>query len=270
MILKKSLMVASALGAVALVAVAQGCSSSGAKAGDEGGACLPSMMCNGMLSCVSNVCVNLASDGSTQDMKVADMKTQDMKVMDNNMGPMCPTPADVSGYMPPAYVPPNAVQMKCNSTAIQGYYDNCLGPMGTNMKCTAFRMANMDCAKCIESAKTDASWGPLIFGNGVASCNVAGCMDLKGDKGCAQSYEKLSGCQDLGCDMQCPVMDTQTFNDYLKCVNTVTAGGCKMYADSLATMCANDASAAYTACRNFQGFQDCYNQYAVTWCGGAG
>jgi len=250
---------------LALVVVL-GCSSSPAKAGDEGEPCLPNMTCNGALSCVANLCVNLAADGSTQDTA---NDIYDARLNERYTG-MCPAPADVSGFVPPPYVPASPPQMKCTSTALQGYYDNCLGQTATQTKCTAFRGANMDCTKCIESAKTDASWGPIIFGSGLVTCNFAGCLELMGDKTCAIAYEKLTRCQDLGCD-QCPVIDVQSYGEYQKCVAEVTAGGCKPYNDDFWMQCTKDASAPARAC-SYQSvsLQECYDHYSVLWCGGGG
>jgi len=199
----------------------------------------------------------------------ADVRIVDVAYEEARIEPNCWDPADVSGFMPPPFVPPNPPQMKCDSAAIQGYYDNCLGAMATNMKCTAFRNSNMACATCLMSAKTDASWGPLVYDNGAPGCNVAGCVDLKGGGDCAAALEALHACQDAAeCGRQCPVQGAwKDFADIQKCIDKATLNGCSMYAGAVTLKC---TGSAYASCINFSGFQDCYSQYAELWCGAGG
>jgi len=212
--------------------------------------------------------VSIAPEGA------ADVRIVDVAHEEASLPPVCPHPADVSGFMPPPYVPPNPAQMKCDSIAIKGYYDNCLNWMtATLVKCAAFRMSNVACTKCLESQKTDPSWGPLVESRPnnlpLVSCNVAGCVDLKGDKNCAAAIEAFWACDDAACDMQCPA-DDPIYADYVKCTQEAALNGCKKYADTVTMTCANDASAAYFVCRNFADFQGCYSQYAELWCGAGG
>jgi hypothetical protein len=251
MMFKKSLMVASALGAVALMVAAGGCSGGGGGQTDGGGDMDGSMM--------------------TMDVKPADAKGDTKPPpMDVSMT-MCPTPADVSTFMPPAFVPPTPAKNVCNMTQIQGYWDNCRDQMTmSQMKCTSWGMANDMCAKCIETNETDASWGPLVIGNGIISLNISGCIALKGDMACAKAWQDRDNCTSAACDMQCPVMDQQSFMDWQKCVQTATTGGCKKYNDAVTMKCSTEAGSALAECRSFNTFKDGYFAYAPLWCGGGG
>jgi len=189
----------------------------------------------------------------------------------NDSGLLCPTPANVMNFMPPAFVPPNAPKNVCLQAQTQGYWDNCRDPgTATIQKCTAWGMANMSCATCIESSRNDPSWGPLVIGNGVLHLNVAGCVALRGDLPCARAIEKLDACNQAACDMQCPVVDTQSFMDWQKCVATATATGCKSYDDDVKMTCVADTGTAYTICRNYNDFKTGYFLYGPMFCGSGG
>jgi hypothetical protein len=252
MILKKSLMVASALGALAVAIASGGCSSNGGS-GMDGGA--------------------MDATDPMADTGVKDTGKMDkMNIPDNNTGPVCPTPDSMAAMgFTPMYVPPNPASSACNDAAIAGYWDNCRKMGATQQMCTAWVMANMPCATCLESARTDAAWGPLVIGNGVISLNIPGCVALKGDNNCAQAYEALDGCQRAACDMICPVMDNQSFADWQKCTQTASTGVCKTYNDGVTMKCLGDASAAYNACRNgWNSFDTGYPIYAKIFCGAGG
>lgn len=248
MILKKSLFVAGTFGALALVMSAGGCSSSNNPGGDAAADSTPP-----------------SDSGGKPDTGKMDSGGG----MDT--GPMCPTPADVSGYMAAAYVPPRNPQDKCTSMQLQGYWDNCLdNTTATMAKCTTFRNGASDCSKCLESAETDAMYGPLIFGMGIVFLNIAGCVHLKGDPTCAMAYEKATGCENLGCEMQCPVTDNASLTLYNKCVMNVAMAGCKSYEDQANTACApGDAASPYAMCRAaITDFMSGYFAFAPMFCGG--
>jgi len=184
---------------------------------------------------------------------------------------MCPTPADVSSYMPPPFVPPIPFQNVCSQTDIQGFYDNCLSMMADTTKCNTWVQANMKCANCIDTADTDPAWGALIEKTGIVQLDVAGCVEGKGDHPCAAAIEALDACDDAACAMQCPVTDDpMTFTLYQSCVKAADIGGCKTYASSVASQCQNDASAAYAACSAWSTFDDGYFLLAPIFCSGGG
>jgi MYXO-CTERM domain-containing protein len=179
----------------------------------------------------------------------------------------CPTPADVSMFMPPPYVPPNQM-MACTQMQIDDYWTNCRDPITASaMKCQMWGMNNKNCGLCLESKRADPKWGPLVYGTGVIFLNVAGCADLQGFPACAKAYEKQNACESAACDQVCPVMDQQTFMDWQKCVQTADTGGCKSYADATQMACAIDASALQT-CINIMSFKSGYDTFAPMFCGG--
>jgi len=178
---------------------------------------------------------------------------------------VCPTPADVTNFMPPLYVPPNQQQV-CSQQQISDYYTNCLDAVqATQMKCSMFTMNNTSCTKCLSSMRTDPKWGATVIGNGLVTINVAGCADIEGFKSCAQAWEATQACESAACDMVCPVMDNQSFMQWQQCVGTAVAGGCKKYADAQTMACSSDA-AALQMCTSFMGFQQAYNQIAPIFC----
>jgi hypothetical protein len=226
MILKKSLMVAGALGAVALMAVAGGCSSS-PKVLDEGG-----------------VDSGTGGDGAAKD------SGKDSGGGDGSMGGMCPTPLDVSGYNPETL--PDAVgkhTAKCTQMQLDLYH-KCVGQPQDMAACMQIQQLAMttfkDCLGCLETTITDAKWGPLVCTD-PPTCmanylNVEGCVNLatgqSGMSSCGQLLHSSYGCQRAACEMQCSG-DSQGFS---KCVQTALAGGCKKYNDAFSAMCMNISS----------------------------
>jgi hypothetical protein len=193
--------------------------------------------------------------------------------MGNDSGLMCPNPANLNNFMPPAYIPPNAMANVCSAPQMQGFYDDCLDPMTSSpAKCNIFKGINKTCAACLESSSGDPSWGALILDNTVQGLNVAGCVAYQGDLACAKALENQQQCEWAGCDMVCPVsnQNQQSFQDYEKCITTVINGGCKTYTNAVQMTCSTDAGSALSICRNFMSFKDGYAMYAPMFCGGGG
>jgi hypothetical protein len=190
---------------------------------------------------------------------------------DSGNAPTCPTPDDVSNFMPPAFVPPVNTPMACTGTQVQGYYDNCLNSMtSSTMKCQAFIMANMACSKCLETADTDQMWGAVIdLQSGISEINLSGCVTILGDMNCGKAIQANDACTDAACGMVCPVMDDQSFQDYEKCVSTAETKGCSKYEMGLKTACSTEAGSAYATCSNFQSFDDGFFVVAPIFCGGS-
>jgi hypothetical protein len=131
-------------------------------------------------------------------------------------------------------------------------------------------MSNMTCAKCVETSYQDQSWGPLVIMTGFIELNVAGCVALQGDLSCAKALEALDACTGAACDQQCPVMDSQSYMDWQKCVQTATVGGCKMYDNNALSACAADVSTASTTCHNFMDFKSGVFLYVPMFCSSSG
>jgi len=211
-----------------------------------------------------------ASDASSEDTSsLVDHPPLDYYVPDMGMS-TCPTPNAIPNFMPPAYVPPNPPQFKCDQTQIQGYWDNCRAS-GNPAQCQQWGGANMACAKCIDSMRTDASWGPIVKGGGVVVLNLAGCIDIKGDKPCAQAYENSIFCQQAACDSVCPITDAGSLMLWNQCAQAATSGVCKLYDEAFKTKCIGDAGSAYDVCHSaIMNFMDGTFAYATLFCSSGG
>lgn len=238
MMLKKSLMFVGSVGALSLFVVA-GCSSN-----NPGG-----------------------SDGGGGDSGVTDSGSgKDSGAKDSGQPPpMCPTPADVSGLMPTQPTPPKPAAKACQQADYAGYWTACRDAAATAKTCQDWGTAHDTCAKCLESAEADASWGPLVIGGGIIKINLAGCYSLVGESGCATAYSNLDQCRALGCGQQCPVTDNASFAQYQACVKTVSGAGCKKYADTLNTACNPDSGIA--KCNVGSDFQTSFYAVGPIFCG---
>jgi len=242
MILKKSFIIASALGAVAVAIIGAGCSSSAIKAGDPGGKCLPNGTCNTGSTCdtATMICTG-AGEGGAIDAGSPDVKKDTNTGMDGTMGGMCPTPLDVSAYVPETLPDPNGKHLnKCTQMQLDLYH-KCV--VDSDMTaCTTIQQAAMttfkDCLDCLETTVMDAKWGPLVCVDSMTCyLNVEGCVNLAtsqmGAMSCGQLLHASYGCQRAACEMQCSG-DAQGFS---KCVQTALAGGCKKYGDAFSMKC---------------------------------
>jgi hypothetical protein len=157
---------------------------------------------------------------------------------------MC-APADVTGFTPPAYKPARVQRGACSDPAwaTQFYADCVASATSSDAACAKWQEApRLACAQCILTSPTDATWGPLIVGNGVVSVNQAGCLEVEnGAPGldCAHKSQASLACGSAACDANCPVTDTPSFNAYQQCLTDATAGGCASFAAQ-----ANDCASA--------------------------
>ena len=178
--------------------------------------------------------------------------------------PICPTPADVSSFTPPAFTPPVVHKGACTSQQIQDLYTACFS--GSSTQCSTFTQANQTCASCVMT--TPQSPGPLVaVSTGIIELNIAGCVAIvTGDSSstsCAARIQANQDCEGAACNAQCPVSDSQSFQDYQKCIQTAEAGGCSKYAQA---ECALDAGAS-AQCTGFVAFQTGYDYMAPLFCG---
>lgn len=225
MILKKSLMVAGVVGAMALiVGAAGGCSSP--KGLDDGGS---------------------DGGGGSDTGTGADTGKKDTGTGgDTGSGGMCPTPADVSNFMPETLPPPVGKHLnKCTQSQLD-LYNKCQvqKDMASCMQIQQQAMTTLkDCLSCIETTVMDAKWGPFVCVDSMTCyLNVEGCVNLAtnqmGANSCGQLLHSSYGCQRAACEMQCSG-DAQGFS---KCVQTALAGGCKKYGDAFSMTCGNISS----------------------------
>lgn len=190
--------------------------------------------------------------------------------------PMCPTPGDVSKFVPPALVPPRPATDSCGPTLAQGYWDACRGAQATQVGCAAWKGANATCAGCIESQRADADWGALVMANGITFLNVSGCIALLGDVPCAKAYQDASLCEGASCDTMCAVTDffdpdhVSTLASWQKCAQAAASTVCANYEKTVASSCVKDAGTAAAVCLSFTSFMGGYFQYVSMFCSAGG
>jgi hypothetical protein len=184
-------------------------------------------------------------------------------------GMMC-APGNVSTFMPPAYHAANRQAGACTAAQITAYYAACLDTASTQATCMAFTPAS--CASCLEGPSTAAKWGAVVDSTGIASINLAGCMEITGGANglaCAQTSQKSSACADAACAPSCKVTDDASLQLYLACAQQADANGCSMYAQATQTcqMAESMTDGGDSICLTGQTFQDLYNSVAPVFCG---
>jgi hypothetical protein len=185
----------------------------------------------------------------------------------------CPTPADVSGFTPPAYKHAKQSAGACTSAFIDAFYNDCLAANATTQTCavwgTGADQAHKTCEACLVTASNAAQYGALVEYKGLVSANVAGCMEIEqGKPTCAMAYQANDLCQHAACDSVCAVTDNASFQLWQQCAQAAEAGGCKTLATGAA--CADAAAEAGPAAACFAGqtFQDLYTAVGNIFCGG--
>jgi hypothetical protein len=214
-----------------------------------------------------------ASDAPTADSPVlhhdAGLVTGDDAGGDDGPAAMgCPTPADVSSWMPPAFHAPKTSSSACTAKDIADYDTACLNNMTrTSADCTAFTMAHPSCVSCLESKSTDTTWGPIVTFSGVINVNLAGCLALLDPAGasCAQKVQEYDECVHTACDGVCAVTSPQTFALWKQCRDTATAQACNPYEQAASCISTDDAG---TLCNPPGGFDAAFLAVAPIFCGG--
>lgn len=188
-------------------------------------------------------------------------------------------PGDVSTFSAPAYKPAAAKAGACTPALIDSFFTNCLDEAAPQNGCatnfgSGASAANKACSACLITQDTAAKYGALVDHGDTVSVNIPGCMELKGNRTCAESVQKNDACQELACRANCPVTDNTTLRQYSQCQQQASAGGCKTYAEA-ETAC-SDASAdggagnecwAWLSNTN-AAFKDIYLTVAPIFCGG--
>jgi hypothetical protein len=198
---------------------------------------------------------------------------------DGGGGNTCPTPADVSGFTPPAYHhATGAHQGACTDAFIAAYYQDCLAANSTQQTCakwgTSADPAHKTCAQCLITQATATKYGPLVLYKGVINANIAGCIELldpTNGLNCATAIQQSEECDHAACDSVCPVTDNASFQLWQQCVTAAEAAGCKKYADAAKCGSAEQDGGPAAACfpsGASPAFQDYYNAIAPVFCGG--
>jgi hypothetical protein len=274
---KKSMI---ASGAVSLLFGAMmwaGCSS-GPDAGTNGGPCLANMTCNAGLICANNVCAP-DTDSGVMDSGMVDSGKKDTGKdtgnMDTSMGSMCPTPADVSNFMPGAVHDPVTPANVCANADVMQYYTDCFA-MYDQMKCDGFIMNKKSCASCLETLDDkSATWGAVVDRTFYHFyLNISGCVKILGDSNCEKAIQDEWQCEEAACMAQCWTGTQMMQADIMNlgtCFNNAAMGGCKKYVDAINTTCnAADAGSAFGQCKALAGnsmqFQTGFTNYAAMFC----
>ncbi|MBX3187860.1 MAG: hypothetical protein KF819_12630 [Labilithrix sp.] len=142
----------------------------------------------------------------------------------------------------PASAPARFTPGACTTAEVDGYVQDCLGSDGN--VCKAFKDANVACAKCIESADTDATWGPIVFYDSriFYDYNYGGCIanvtDDFATTGCGAAQTRYLACRHAACNACLPPGLPRDFEPFFECQK-------KKATD---TLCAAELTEANTAC----------------------
>ena len=146
-------------------------------------------------------------------------------------------PLDVSTYAPETMHPPNPPHAgKCTAQE-SADFAACEG--GDTSKCNQFAPGQSAeaCGACIDTHKTDATWGVVVFDGSTGTINIEGCVDdaleevsqeksQGGSGSCGDALHASYGCQDAACD-------ACTGDDLTSCIDDALADGCKSYDDAV-------------------------------------
>ena len=204
--------------------------------------------------------------GSKPDTSTGNKDSGDQN-QDSAPPPSC-APVDVSSFMAPAYVPAKHANV-CTVSAIMTYDADCNTPPGTG--CSAFEAANKTCVACLLSQDSDPSYGAIVNhqAQGIESDNVAGCIELEGNKACATAYQALGACEAAACPPSvCPVTDQTSLTAYEGCAKAADSGGCKSFATAAnSCIAADDGGPITTICLGGTDFHSIFLSIAPVFCG---
>jgi len=188
-------------------------------------------------------------------------------------GGPCPSPADVSGFVPTWRPPIGAHQGRCTPALIDEYYQNCLS-IGGAQACDAFGsaadQAHQACGACISSDFGDLGWAPIVRSAHVVEANGAGCIALLDPSAidCAKAVQALDQCEHAACDPVCGAASAMAFDDWDQCTAAANACGCKSWfgaSDCIKQITADGGPAAQ--CLIGQTFEDFFSVAAEVFCG---
>jgi hypothetical protein len=107
------------------------------------------------------------------------------------------------------------------------------------------------CAECVFSDGSGATWTPLIVeNNALAFVNRGGCIEIvSGNESCGRAYQHVTTCRAQACD-KC-----QTSEDYFDCIRDAVslyfaAGPCESAYEALVEACGNQLGSFEAACDN--------------------
>lgn len=185
------------------------------------------------------------------------------------------SPGDVTGFVAPAYRPAVASE-SCPAGMIEHFHSSCLAGDAPSGACRAnfgpqAPADNRACAACLLTPETAARWGAIVDQGATASVNVAGCLELKGNRVCAELSQRSDACQDYACRASCPVTDAAGHAAYTRCRERAGAGGCKGYTSAEDTCVAAVDAGVGRECLSWQAkpgatFEDMFKAVAPVFC----
>jgi len=218
--------------------------------------------------------------GKTDGGKTEGGSKTDGPVTEDDAGETTCAPGDVSSFAP-EWKPPAAIHAnKCtNAQAEQAAL--CVYDQNQDAAtCKAFNEAteNADCLKCVFTASTGATLGPVIVLPGsLVQLNFNGCVAaLTGDvtaTGCGAKSQASNQCADAACDQNCPVDSKGNGLDELNaCLKEAGTTACKQFTDAEGT-CIDDAvkaGAPAEACNAGSSTEEVAVNLAQIFCGPPG
>lgn len=188
-------------------------------------------------------------------------------------GGACPSPGDVSTFVPTWRPPTGANQGQCSPALIDEYYQNCLS-VGGMQACDAFGpgadQAHLACGNCISSNFGDSTWGPLVHSANVLETNGAGCIALLDPSAldCAKAVQANDECEHAACDPVCGATNAVAFDEWDQCGAAANTCGCSSWfaASNCVKAIAADGGPA-AQCLVGQTFQDFFSVVAAVFCG---
>jgi hypothetical protein len=118
---------------------------------------------------------------------------------------------DMTDYPYPAYVAARYLPGSCTDEQAGDYFDDCV--MSGN--CTAYEAGGElgQCGACLEVTPREAeAYGPLLSlgEKGVLETNVAGCVEILGEKPCAPKLQVAALCESFACQSGCADAQAET------------------------------------------------------------
>jgi hypothetical protein len=172
-------------------------------------------------------------------------------------------PADMSDWVPPAYVPARAPQDVCTEALIRQYSSDC---MDTG-DCSTFEEGgeHASCGDCLRPTPVGGTeHGPLLLSGVIRETNFAGCIELMGESTCAARQQDKARCEHEACYANCPVTTTDSLASYSECKQQARSGVCATYRE--AAVCIVDR-AHVDACSG-DDFEESLVSVGMVFCGG--
>lgn len=215
-----------------VVAAIVGCVGDDSGVSDAGGPgslgkpCYGNGTCDKPLTCVSDVCVDLTGDASS-DVAAKDAPSE--------TAAGCPSDPVTwtSTYEPPRAALPGS----CNTAQLTQFFSACL----SGGDCASFQTANPQCYSCLVTPDSAGAWSAVVdytfAGADFLAFNAAYCEETTNGAGCGKKYSDTvdcylgacSGCSDPNNAVTClngPAQATSTCKALQQCIADASADPC--------------------------------------------